>query len=162
MLHSKQLIDCLCFAFYRLLNYAFFLCGELVYIMGLWNGRVCVCVCVCVLVCSHTHTHTHTHVHGCVQMFVSLMSAAAVNDSISLDLNALVTMMGHFTGESAASAPPAIALAGHQKAQTHTLQACTHTRTRTHARTCPHTMHIRARTLADKDKAVRLQRLQTT
>ena len=121
---------------------------------------VCVCVCVRVCVCVGLRTHTRTHVHGCVQMFVSLMSAAAVNDSISLDLNALVTMMGHYPEESAASAQPAMALAGHQKAQTHTLEARTHTRTR--ARTCPDTTHVRTRTLTDKDNAARLQRLQTT
>lgn len=56
-----------------------------------------VCVCVRVLV------------------LVLLMSSAAVNDSIRLFLNALVTPMGHSARESAHSAERAQTLAGHQR-----------------------------------------------
>lgn len=45
---------------------------------------------------------------------VLLMSGAAVNDSIRLFLNALVTPMGHSARESAHSAEQAYALAWHQ------------------------------------------------
>lgn len=55
-------------------------------------------------------------------MRVLLMSSAAVNDSIRLFLNALVTPMGHSARESAHSAERAQTLAGHQR-HTHT---CTH------------------------------------
>lgn len=60
-----------------------------------------------------------------------LMSSAAVNDSIRLFLNALVTPMGHSARESAHSAERAQTLAGHQR----------HTHTHTHALTHTHT-HI--------------------
>lgn len=57
--------------------------------------------------------------HVCVH--VLLMSSAAVNDSIRLFLNALVTPMGHSARESAQSAERAQALAGHQR-HTYTLR----------------------------------------
>lgn len=53
------------------------------------------------------------------------MSSAAVNDSIRLFLNALVTPMGHSARESAHSAERAQTLAGHQR--------------HSHAHTCIHT-----------------------
>lgn len=86
-------------------------------------GVVCVNVSVCVL-------------YVCVR--VLLMSSAAVNDSIRLFLNALVTPMGHSARESAHSAEPAQTLAGHQwnthsHSHTHTL---THTRVDGHVHTC--------------------------
>lgn len=56
----------------------------------------------------------------CVCVCVLLMSSAAVNDSIRLFLNALVTPMGHSARESAHSAERAQTLAGHQR-HAHTL-----------------------------------------
>lgn len=68
---------------------------------------------------------------------VLLMSGAAVNDSIRLFLNALVTPMGHSARESAHSAERAQTLAGHQR-DTHTH---THFNTHTHRWTHAHMLH---------------------
>lgn len=78
-----------------------------------WRWRYCYwgLVCVWMSMCMR--------VYVCVR--VLLMSSAAVNDSIRLFLNALVTPMGHSARESAHSAERAQTLAGHQRhAQTHT------------------------------------------
>lgn len=73
----------------------------------LLRGGVCECECVRSV---------------CVCVRVLLMSSAAVNDSIRLFLNALVTPMGHSARESAHSAERAQTLAGHQRnTHTHTL-----------------------------------------
>lgn len=62
---------------------------------------------------------------SCVR--VLLMSSAAVNGSIRLFLNALVTSMGHSARESAHSAERAPALAGHQRrAHAHACTNATH------------------------------------
>ena len=64
------------------------------------------------------------------------MSSAAVNDSIRLFLNALVTPMGHSARESAHSAERAQTLAGHQRRSHTRARAHTHRHRWTHAHTC--------------------------
>lgn len=88
-----------------------------------WRWRYCYFGLVCVNVCV------------CVCVRVLLMSSAAVNDSIRLFLNALVTPMGHSARESAHSAERAQTLAGHQR---HTRA---HFNTHTHRWTCMHTCY---------------------